>query len=172
MSLTPDEQNKILESQRGWLTKLACYMTQDEGLRQDLAQEGWIEMWKSIKSYNPDKGASLVGWLHWKARNRMLQHFRKPRSPWEAIKEIPSDNQPEVFDYAGLSSEVEMAYHRGEINEAIALLAPREREFIQLRFWAGFNWTELEKHFGYSPNGLYRTAKRKLLASLPHLKEE
>ena len=67
--------NEILESYRGWLTGLAGAMTIDQELRQDVAQEGWIAMWKAIHTYDPDKG-KLDWWLKYKAKGRMLQYFR------------------------------------------------------------------------------------------------
>ena len=164
MNLSEEDQRKILESQRDWLTKLSRFMTRDSSLQNDLAQEGWIEMWKSLKSYDPEKGASLLGWLHFKAKGKMLSHFRS--SP----REVPTES--EVLDSSGLETQVEMAYHSGEIHKAIEHLTPREQEYIRLRYWAGYNLGDLTRHFGYEPSGLQRTSKIKLLQRLSHLRGE
>jgi DNA-directed RNA polymerase specialized sigma24 family protein len=67
--------------------------------------------------------------------------------------------------------DVTLAYHEGEIAEAIGDLTPRQQEFVRLRFWEGLSFPELTEYFGYEPNGLLASARKKLRERLRHLKD-
>lgn len=168
---------ELLEHYRPWLRKVAAGMTLPDRA-EDLAQEGWIALWKATQSY--DGSAPLDWWLKRKAHGRMLVVIRN----WGSIRNA----QHRVVDFDFIESlgdelesawliqaislelpEVELAYHHGEIVAALDALTPREREYVVARFWGGLNHPELTAHFGYQPQGLWRTARRKLVAQLEHL---
>lgn len=171
-----DEQDLLL-AYRPWLRKVAAGMTLPT-LAEDLAQEGWIAMWRAMQSY--DGSSPLDWWLKRKAEDKMRTVVRD----WTAQKRnlhrtYPAgDPMEDSYREGGASiwdelivelGSIELAYHRGQVLAAINRLAPREREYVTLRFWGGLNYPELTEHFGYPPQGLWRTSQAKLRESLAHL---
>lgn len=133
-------------------------------MAEDLAQEGWIALWQASKSWDPTRGP-LNYWLKFKANGRMVDVLRN----W-SNNDIHDfvDTVPDLLHAADLGS-IELAYHDGEIMEAINSLAPREREYIVRRFWQGMAYSELVSHFGYQPQALQRRSFAKLAKELAHL---
>ena len=67
-----------------------------------------------------------------------------------------------------------LAYHRGEIAQALDGLTEAQRRYVLLRFWENASTPELKQAFGYDPKALWsrsgRSAAREALAeSLAHL---
>ena len=72
-SLTKDEQlDLILPDRRRWLFRVAYNMTTGEAEQEELAQEGWIAMWRALDTYDSESGIPMVNWLQTKARFRMI----------------------------------------------------------------------------------------------------
>jgi RNA polymerase sigma factor (sigma-70 family) len=160
------DERALLEQYRPWLTKVAHGMASPDRATE-LVQEGWIELWKATKTW--DGKSPLDWWLKYKARGRMVLMVTVR---WKAAKEaqyVPADD--DWFEQALTVSldGIELAYHHGEIQHALNQLTPREREYVYLRFWRGWQKPQLIGFFGYEPNGLWRTARTKLKASLAHL---
>lgn len=160
---------------------------------EDLVQEGYIAMWRALGSYDPARGA-LPAWLVRKARGRMAEcvtrkrwtgqpAMRHGRNPVERPQTVSLD-APQTEDGATLADllggpdcteTVSTAYHHGEIAEALDRLTPRQREYVQARFWDGLAGRELAAVFGYDPSALWNSprngARRKLAVPLAHLAE-
>lgn len=154
----------LLASYRNWLRVVAAHMTVPDKA-EDLAQEGWIAMWRASQDY--DGSSPLDYWLKFKARGRMLMVVRN----WQTSPNIPTDELADVWDALKVElPEIEMAYHEGQVAKALDCLTPREREYVVARFWGGLNYPELTEYFGYPPQGLWRTAKLKLTQKLSDLR--
>jgi DNA-directed RNA polymerase specialized sigma24 family protein len=74
---------------------------------------------------------------------------------------------------ADLIDSIQLAYHRGEIVQALDSLTPQQKRYVVLRFWCGYITGELKTVFGYDPSGLWTSqvngARMKLRAELSHL---
>ncbi len=161
---------EVLLSYRQWLRAVASRMTTSARV-DDLAQEGWISMWKALEAF--DGRSPLDFWLKRKAYGRMTMLVSRD---WKTNKEqqyVWTDfTDPDAADsqsYVPNTHEVE--YHRDEIRAAVSNLTEREREYVWLRFWRDFNWPELTKYFGYEPSGLRGASTTKLKRDLAHLAE-
>lgn len=138
-SVTTDQ---VLARYRGWLLKVAVELAPrrpNDWL--DLAQEGWIAMWKALKTYDPDLGAE-ASYLTTAARLRMVDCLR--RDLWTGtpsarghIREAPAAPVDPDWDWvdaavgSDVMEELENAYHRGEITAALDGLRPRDRAWVQ-----------------------------------------
>lgn len=170
---------------------------------EDLEQEGRIAMWKAVGSHDPSRGhperdttggGPLTMWMRANARWRMKEvrsnrcwtghdSSTRPTLGGHAPRITSVHYLSELFDNqdamanlleaADLMQGVEMAYHRGEIAEAMSSLSPRQREYVYLRFWQGYNTGDLTRHFGYDPTtGMWsgkEAARGKLRRELAHL---
>lgn len=167
----PAAEREILEHYRPWLRKVAAGMT-TPARAEELAQEGWIALWRAHRDY--DGSAPLDWWLKRKAHGRMLMLVGRDWQTVKATQDIaaghPTAEEPAVWGRLAVDlGSIEFAYHAGEILDAINRLTPREREYVFLRFWCGWRQPQMVAHFGYEPNGLWRTSRMKLRGGLAHL---
>ena len=79
----------------------------------------------------------------------------------------------DVFGGVHALSGVEMAYHEGQITQALAALDPEHREYVYLRFWGGWTQPEIAEALGTTKstvdgwwNRIIRPALRTELAHL------
>ena len=73
-----------------------------------------------------------------------------------------------VFEAADLYEGIVLAYHHGEIYEAVADLDPVCREYVFLRFWCGVGSKDAEKMVGQTVH-FERTVRPVLRERLAHL---
>lgn len=169
----------VLADYRRWLYRVANDLLGPEHPDvDDLAQEGYIAMWRALGTFDSAKG-SLPSWLTLNARTRMQEcvqrgHWfgapsRRGKRPNQAVV-VSLDALPvEVAVSADLEG-VELAYHQGELVAAIDALTPSQRRYVIARFWGGLTCTQMEK-FGVFTNagGRWEAARAKLAESLAHL---
>ncbi len=177
------DQAELLESYRRWLLKLAWEFADSYHDAHDLAQEGWVAMWRATSTYDPARGVALGTHLMSHARWRILdvvargdftgmpsRQGRHHTAGTQANRgrELPADLRVSTYDTAGAFEELELAYHHGEIYEAVDSLPPQQRERVYQRFWLGV----------YDPkNSAWWYARRigardRLAARLGHLADE
>jgi len=153
---------------------------------EDVAQEGFIEVWKML-----DKGEVEQGRILKAARNRMISqliHFRDFKHPGVKTHFEIEAHAPVVGEGVGIEKSVwadleatddvesvYVAYHEGEIGEALAALTPNQRKYVFMRFYEGKTHAEIEAEFGYNPGCVWSDkrhgARERLRIELGHLRE-
>lgn len=165
------DDNEILRPYLPWLRVVAGNMT-DFGHPDlpDLVQEGYIAMWRSLKTFNPDLGA-LDAWLKFKAVNRMRTLVGRRKLPDEELPVWSLDiAAPDLLE------KIDIAYHHGEIAAAIDRLSPAQRRYVIARFWLGLTGNEMRELgvFNYDASALWNRmptgARWKLQKELAHLR--
>lgn len=170
--------NEVLAGYRNWLYKTATVLLGPAHPDlDDLAQEGYIAMWRALDSYDAARGP-LPYWLTFKARGRMLDVLklwgRQPRTV-----SLDADRETgRLVDWLAApetAGEVEFAYHHGELKEAIDALTPAQRRYVIARFWGGLSDAQMVAYgvFGYDAHALWSSpvngARSKLVTALEHL---
>lgn len=171
---------------RPWLYKVANrLLSPGHPDLDDLVQEGYIAMWKAEKSFSPEKG-KMDWWLKFKAHRRMLTIVQRRRLEEDLSlnKKVRVNNHggteeslelQDLLAAPDLLESIEMAYHTGEIAEAIDSLSPAQRKYVYARFWLGLSGKEMQDLgvFGYDPSALWTRksngARDKLGKELAHL---
>lgn len=172
-----------LEPYRGWLLAVAATMTRPQ-LVEDLAQEGWVAMWRALQSFDPARGA-LPSWLTRKALWRMRTCIADEAWLGRPARHLGRGAIRDTTEYATDDPLLERladdnaieaamwAYHQGEVLAAVARLSPAQRRYVYLRFWRGLRGAELAQEFGYEPHALWTSqrngARQKLRDSLARL---
>ena len=166
-----EDKNELLRSYRGWLFHTAIELAglkQGGQLVQDLAQEGYIAMWRALDTYEPGAG-SLPHWLTKNARWRMSEVLRrgsvfgKPEargvhtrpesagaveSSLEALVEAGVDWASDV----DIAAMLELAYMRGRVNQALDTLSEDQRKYVRLRFWHEMSETQMYQRREVAPD--------------------
>ncbi len=141
----------------------------------DLAQIGRLAAWQA----KPDGQGNDDHYRMWKAKGAMLDAIRlggRQRNLDKGIlytgPSIEDDDLEWISDNRDFADFAMLAYHRGEINRALGRLTPRQREYVELRFYRGYRKPEIIDHFGYDASlSVWRHARRKLAIELAHLRD-
>lgn len=142
---------------------LALRRLGDRHRAEDAVQEAFTAVWRSAKSYRPERGPA-AGWLYTVARNAIVDGFRRNRSA--ADVELPEL----VSSEPGPPEQAEESYAAWRVHRALEELPEREREIIELAYWSGLTQTEVANFLGV-PLGTVKTRNRAALARLATLLE-
>lgn len=171
--MTENEERALLLTYRPWLRGVARKMVADS-LVDELAQEGWIAIWREL--HHTRDATAHPAPQDWQLKHTAIWRMAACRRDWsEPMKQRQHSFTADVVAVADLPHELgdlELAYHHGEIHAAMGALSPREQEYVIQRFWHGMEAAQLKIHFGYSPNGLWRTGRPKLALALAHLGDD
>jgi len=118
---------------------------------QDLTQEVFIKMYRTLDSYDVERGAFMT-WVTTMTRNLLVDHFRKHKQDrvTDSLDAAPSeheDAQPlsDKIEYKGPApdSQVQSGEARSAVHEALQKLSPELREAVILRDLQDFSYQEV-----------------------------
>src|SRR3989442_3184811 len=106
---------------------LALRRLGDRMTAEDAVQETFAAIWRSARTYKPDRGAGAP-WLYAVARNAIVDRSRgRPEPPGEG-PELPSD-EPSPAERA------ETSYTSWRVHRALETLPQNEREVIEAAYY-------------------------------------
>jgi DNA-directed RNA polymerase specialized sigma24 family protein len=163
--MTDHEQRELLRRFRPWLYTVAKGIVPEPSLIEDYMQEGWIAIWREVQKGIEDdlwfKQAAIC-----KMRNCARNDTRECRDIRRTIRADDCNWDTFVTDLGS----IELAYHYGEIAEAINGLTSKQRDYVLGKYWQGFSHAELKEMFaGNKPGGIWARAKVTLKKELAHL---
>jgi RNA polymerase sigma-70 factor (ECF subfamily) len=142
---------------------LALRLLRDRGRAEDATQETFTAVWRSAKSYKPERGPGAP-WLFAVARNAIVDRARaRTDIPVEHGEESPSRD-------AGPGERAEQAWLQWRVHRAMVELPQRERVALELAYWSGLSQSEIAERLGV-PLGTVKTRTRAALARLAQMLE-
>jgi RNA polymerase sigma-70 factor (ECF subfamily) len=139
---------------------LALRRLGDRSRAEDAVQETFASVWRSARSYRPDRGPGAP-WLYAVARNVDRTRVRS-ETPMEA------PDEPELA--AGPLERAEQSWVAWRVHRALEELPEREREVVSLAYWSGLSQSEVAEFLGI-PLGTVKTRTRSALGRLAELLE-
>jgi RNA polymerase sigma-70 factor, ECF subfamily len=136
---------------------LALRRLGDRGRAEDAAQDAFVAIWRSARTYNPKRGKGAP-WLYAVARNAITDGLRKTPEPTAELQEGAS-SEP------GPAERAESAWTAWRVHRALEVLPPHERPVIELAYWRGLSQSEVARTLGI-PLGTVKTRTRSALARL------
>jgi RNA polymerase sigma-70 factor, ECF subfamily len=136
---------------------LALRRIGDRGRAEDAAQEAFVAIWRSARTYDSARGAGAP-WLYAVARNAITDGLR--RTP-EATAELQDGPGPDPDP----SDRAEEAWVAWRVHRALEVLPEHERPLIELAYWRGLSQSEIADSLGI-PLGTVKTRTRSALARL------
>jgi RNA polymerase sigma-70 factor, ECF subfamily len=119
----------LLSRHQDRLFRYLLRLVGDEAVAEDAFQQTWLKVTERIGGY--DRSRPFAPWLFAVARNLALDHLRR-RQP-ESLEEVAEPPAPEGPDADPFARAV--ARQRGaQLAEAVAGMAPLDREVLSLRF--------------------------------------
>jgi RNA polymerase sigma-70 factor (ECF subfamily) len=135
----------------------------DNGRAEDAAQETFAAVWRSARSYRPERGSGSA-WLYAVARHAIIDRARQRR---EQAADIPEEASPG----AGPDEQAEDSWLAWRVHSALEQLPERERVVVELAYWSGLSQTEIASYLDV-PLGTVKTRTRTGLARLAGLLDE
>jgi len=142
---------------------LAVRRLGDRGRAEDAAQEAFVAIWRSARTYDPGRGTGAP-WLYAVARNAITDGLRRSPEPAAELEDRPGGG-PDPADRA------EASWTAWRVHRALEVLPPHERPVIELAYWRGLSQSEIAESLGI-PLGTVKTRTRSALARLADALEE
>ncbi len=134
----------------------------DRGRAEDAVQETFASVWRSARSYKPERGPGAP-WLYAVARNAIVDRARARTEPTAELPETPSGD-PDPSDRA------ESTFVAWRVHRALEELPANERTVLELAYWSGLSQSEVAEFLNI-PLGTVKTRTRSGLARLADLLE-
>jgi RNA polymerase sigma-70 factor (ECF subfamily) len=141
---------------------LALRRLGDRMRAEDAVQETFAAIWRSAKTYRPERGAGAP-WLYTVARNAIVDRSRNRSEPPAEIPDSPSAEP-------GPADRAETAYVSWRVHRALEELAENERDVIELAYYGELSQSEIADFLGI-PLGTVKTRTRAGLSHLADLLE-
>ena len=141
---------------------LALRRLGDRGRAEDAVQETFASVWRSARSYRPERGPGAP-WLYAVARNAIADGGRKRVESPTDPPDVPSLDR-------GPDERAEQEWVSWRVHRALEELPVHEREVISLAYWSGLSQSEVAEFLGI-PLGTVKTRTRAALARLADLLE-
>jgi RNA polymerase sigma-70 factor, ECF subfamily len=141
---------------------LALRRLGDRMRAEDAVQETFAAVWRSARTYRPDRGAGAP-WLYAVARNAIVDRSRNRAEPPGEAPDVAS-NEP------GPDERAEASYTSWRVHRALEELPLSERDVIELAYYGGMSQTEVADFLGI-PLGTVKTRTRAGLGRLADLLE-
>ena len=141
---------------------LALRRLGDRMRAEDAVQETFAAVWRSARTYKPDRGAGAP-WLYAVARNAIVDRSRSRSEPPGEVPDIASTE-------LGPDERAEASYVSWRVHRALESLSPNERDVIELAYYGGLSQSEVADFLGI-PLGTVKTRTRAGLGRLADLLE-
>lgn len=119
--------------------------TENETLCEDLTQETFLKMIRSIERFDPGGSASFGTWLITIARNCYIDQLRRNRIRLEDIDSI------QLEDARNVANEVERRLQYEQIMSAMETLLPEQALAIRLKYVEDMTLAQIAERFGVQP---------------------
>ena len=129
----------------------------DRDRAEDAVQEVFASVWRSARSYRPDRGPG-ARWLFAVARNAVTDRFR---ARMDVPGEVPDSPAPD----AGPEERAETGWIAWRVHRALEELPENERTVLELAYWSGLSQSEVAEFLNI-PLGTVKTRTRSALARL------
>jgi RNA polymerase sigma-70 factor, ECF subfamily len=136
---------------------LALRRLGDRGRAEDATQEAFVAIWRSARTYNPERGKGAP-WLYAVARNAITDGLRRTPEPVAEPQDGPG-REPDP------ANEAEASWTAWVVHRALEALPEHERPVIELAYWSGLSQSEIASRLSI-PLGTVKTRTRTALARL------
>lgn len=138
---TPDDLDRfkdLFDQYKNLVFKVAFLILGDKHEAEDTLQEVFIQVYRSLHTYNPQKGA-FTTWLYRITVNQSMKHKRKQR-----VIVVPLDDLTTTCSSLSVSGMDEIADSE-QIRQAIKRLCDQQRTVLILRYFSELSYEEISR---------------------------
>jgi RNA polymerase sigma-70 factor (ECF subfamily) len=119
---------------------LAVRVVRDPAQAEEVAQEAFLEIWKSSGRFDPSKGSPL-GWLLTIVHRKSVDRIRSAEASTRRDATYNQQNQPVDHDSTAEAAHASLEARR--VRAALGSLTPVQREALELAYFGGYTHTEV-----------------------------
>ena len=119
---------------------LAVRVVRDPAQAEEVAQEAFLEIWRSSSRYDADRGSPL-GWLLTIVHRKAVDRVRSAEASSRRDASYHQQNQPVEHDSTAEAAHASLEAHR--VRTALGSLTSIQREALELAYFGGYTHTEV-----------------------------
>ena len=119
---------------------LAVRVVRDRAQAEEVAQEAFLEIWKTSGRFDPAKGSPL-GWMLTIVHRKAVDRVRSAEASTRRDTTYHQRNQPVEHDSTAEAATASLEARR--VRQALAGLTPAQREALELAYFGGYTHTEV-----------------------------
>ncbi|MFC5176428.1 ECF RNA polymerase sigma factor SigK [Nocardioides taihuensis] len=119
---------------------LALRVVRDPAQAEEVAQEAFLEVWRTASRFDPDRG-SAVSWILTIAHRRAVDRVRSAEAASRRDVSYHQQNQQVAHD--ATAEAVQASFEARRVRGALETLTSVQREALQLAYFGGYTHTEV-----------------------------
>ena len=119
---------------------LAIRVVRDVAQAEEVAQEAFLEIWKTSSRFDPSKG-SPFGWMLTIVHRKAVDRVRSAEASTRRDTTYHQRNQPVEHDSTAEAATAALEARR--VRQALSGLTPVQREALELAYFGGYTHTEV-----------------------------
>ena len=119
---------------------LAVRVVRDPAQAEEVAQEAFLEIWRTSGRFDPARGSAL-GWLLTIVHRKAVDRVRSAEAASRRDTSYHEQNQPVPHDSTAEAATASMEARR--VRGALDSLTPVQREALELAYFGGYTHTEV-----------------------------
>jgi RNA polymerase sigma-70 factor (ECF subfamily) len=131
---------KLYDATASRVVGLAVRVVRDPAQAEEVAQEAFLEIWRSSGRFDPAKGSPL-GWLLTIVHRKAVDRVRSAEAASRRDLTYHHQNQPVAHDATAEAAQASL--EAGRVRGALKSLTPVQREALELAYFGGYTHTEV-----------------------------
>jgi len=119
---------------------LAVRVVRDVAQAEEVAQEAFLEIWRTSARFDPAKGSPL-GWLLTIVHRKAVDRVRSAEASTRRDTTYHQQNHPVEHDSTAEAAQASLEARR--VRQALTSLTPVQREALELAYFGGYTHTEV-----------------------------
>lgn len=119
---------------------LAVRVVRDPAQAEEVAQEAFLEVWRTASRFQPERG-SAIGWLLTIVHRKAVDRVRSAEAASRRDNSFHQDNPAVAHDVTAEAAEASMEARR--VRTALGDLTAVQREALELAYFGGYTHTEV-----------------------------
>jgi RNA polymerase sigma factor (sigma-70 family) len=142
---------------------LALRIVRNRATAEEVAEDVYVQIWRSAASYDPLRGAPL-GWVLTICRSRAIDALRRADSA--IVDADPTERLDAIVQHQpGLQDLLQASQDNAALHAALTRLRPEQRQILGLAFFRGLTHPEIVAATGL-PLGTVKSHIRRALSTL------
>jgi RNA polymerase sigma-70 factor (ECF subfamily) len=119
---------------------LAVRVVRDPAQAEEVAQEAFLEIWRTAGRFDPDRGSPL-SWMLTIVHRKAVDRVRSAEASTRRDRSYHQQNQPVEHDVTAEAAHASLEGHR--VRTALKSLTDVQRQALELAYFGGYTHTEV-----------------------------